>query len=756
MTEVVISRHLEVLPNLDGMSPPQPIPANVVSDRVEGGNNDVSSTDSTFPLGRYNEKDAPISKGVVSFLIDFLYYESFQVLFPMSTKKERNNRNSASLSREELSHPFACNICEFVLNEPVSLSCGHSYCKSCVMKWKLDFCRVCKRFFSCDLNNLKCNILVSRFVQEWWGDELKATSLREDCKVLIANRKYEQAIESYSNSLSRVGHDHITLCNRSFVYMKMNKFSRALADADEAILYQPFWAKAYFRRAVALRALERRQEAIVAFVVCAVLEENLSGVRDNLQQTLVALMLTANPDEPPSGDDSSADSRCKKAISKESPSSSNPNTTGDQSPPCSPSYRSHSSDTETSSDPPSDTSAGVEAAAFDHTTHDSTISVGLETLALYLREHFSGSRTSISYELCLRDLFSQCIQYVQSLKGRDGKQYRRRVDQSVCVCADDFECSLCCRLLWQPTTTCCGHTFCRPCLNRWLDHRATCPLCQNPLHSLLAEREWFTTRFLQHAIETLLPEALIERKNAHCTENLMGAQSAGGETADEDVPVDTPVFVCTLALPSLACPLHVFEPRYRLMVRRCMESGRRQFGMCLPSGDASSQGFVDVGVMLEVRDVRLLSDGRSVVHCVGGRRFRCVSKGQCDGYSTAKVQLLSDQLHPTAQQLSELQRLHELVRRLVESWWRQLHENRSAQLCRRVTAYYGQLPEVEANYWTLPDGPAWLWWTLAILPLSHSVQLEVMSMCSLERRLRAVKNVLARLKSPSETSVTPS
>ena len=42
---------------------------------------------------------------------------------------------------------------------------------------------------------------------------------------------------------------------------------------------------------------------------------------------------------------------------------------------------------------------------------------------------------------------------------------------------------------------------------------------------------------------------------------------------------EVPVFVCTMAFPHMPCPLHVFEPRYRLMVRQCMESGFRQFGM---------------------------------------------------------------------------------------------------------------------------------------------------------------------------------
>ena len=44
-----------------------------------------------------------------------------------------------------------------------------------------------------------------------------------------------------------------------------------------------------------------------------------------------------------------------------------------------------------------------------------------------------------------------------------------------------------------------------------------------------------------------------------------------------------PVFVCTMSFPAVPCPLHVFEPRYRLMIRRAMESGARQFGMCVGS-----------------------------------------------------------------------------------------------------------------------------------------------------------------------------
>lgn len=44
---------------------------------------------------------------------------------------------------------------------------------------------------------------------------------------------------------------------------------------------------------------------------------------------------------------------------------------------------------------------------------------------------------------------------------------------------------------------------------------------------------------------------------------------------------NVPIFVCTMAFPTVPCPLHIFEPCYRLMIRRCMEAGTKCFGMCL-------------------------------------------------------------------------------------------------------------------------------------------------------------------------------
>jgi hypothetical protein len=42
----------------------------------------------------------------------------------------------------------------------------------------------------------------------------------------------------------------------------------------------------------------------------------------------------------------------------------------------------------------------------------------------------------------------------------------------------ELECSLCFRLLHNPVTTPCGHSFCMACLERSLDHNDRCPLCK--------------------------------------------------------------------------------------------------------------------------------------------------------------------------------------------------------------------------------------------------------------------------------------
>jgi len=75
-------------------------------------------------------------------------------------------------------------------------------------------------------------------------------------------------------------------------------------------------------------------------------------------------------------------------------------------------------------------------------------------------------------------------------------------------------------------------------------------------------------------------------------------------------------------------PLHIFEPRYRQMVARCLETDRR-FGLLYHDPDRSGPYEAEagqVGCVAEIRDFQLLPDGRSLLEVHGMERF-CVEDG---------------------------------------------------------------------------------------------------------------------------------
>lgn len=192
---------------------------------------------------------------------------------------------------------------------------------------------------------------------------------------------------------------------------------------------------------------------------------------------------------------------------------------------------------------------------------------------------------------------------------------------------------------------------------------------------------------------------------------------------------ETPIFVCTLAVPDIACPLHIFEPRYKLMVRRCMESGTRQFGMCVPEGQ---NGFATVGTMLEINNVEFLPDGRSIVHTVGGSRFKVLEKAIKDGYNTAKIEWLTDE----KANFNELKVLSSEVYNLMTKWFSNLPTQQ--QVC--IFQALGQVPDPEQR--SERNGLKWLWWLLQAMPLNIEAKLIILSMTSLTERLSSAKRFL--------------
>lgn len=108
-----------------------------------------------------------------------------------------------------------------------------------------------------------------------------------------------------------------------------------------------------------------------------------------------------------------------------------------------------------------------------------------------------------------------------------------------------------------------------------------------------------------------------------------------------------PLFPLTTVLfPEMLLPLHIFEPRYRLLVRRCMDEDR-PFGVVLiRSGQevgATAEPH-EIGTEAKIMAFSPLSDGRSYIVVRGGRRFAVEQAiPDAEPYLVGRVRYLPEQ-----------------------------------------------------------------------------------------------------------------
>ena len=110
-----------------------------------------------------------------------------------------------------------------------------------------------------------------------------------------------------------------------------------------------------------------------------------------------------------------------------------------------------------------------------------------------------------------------------------------------------------------------------------------------------------------------------------------------------------PLFPLNVVLfPGGYLPLHIFEERYRLMMRNCLD-GDRRFGVVLiSSGSEVGAPAVpeSVGTIAVIDEVRTLDDGRMLMAARGERRFRIVEIVEQLPYVIAEVTPLEDDDSP--------------------------------------------------------------------------------------------------------------
>ena len=103
----------------------------------------------------------------------------------------------------------------------------------------------------------------------------------------------------------------------------------------------------------------------------------------------------------------------------------------------------------------------------------------------------------------------------------------------------------------------------------------------------------------------------------------------------------------TVLFPGVPLPLHIFEERYRLLVREIVAGpAPRRFGVVAIRRGLETGGedtvLYDVGCVAELRRVDPYADGRYDIVTTGGPRFRLVDVDDSRPYLRAAVEYLPD------------------------------------------------------------------------------------------------------------------
>uniref|UniRef100_A0A8C5DXD6 LON peptidase N-terminal domain and RING finger protein 1-like n=1 Tax=Gouania willdenowi TaxID=441366 RepID=A0A8C5DXD6_GOUWI len=575
-----------------------------------------------------------------------------------------------------------CPLCLFLMCEPVTMTCGHSFCRRCTASGFLPSkCPSCtERLKHKEVKAMKNNVLIISLVEKCFPEEARNQSHIQE---KLRASDYMEALRLADEGLS--SDDQSLKLYRAKANCGLRRFTDALTDLDILCCLRPNWTEGFFRKGDVLLEMGQQKDAIIQFQRCLQLQADFVPAKSQIKKVLEAQGVSVPEDV-----------HCMFQAVCDYLKEPYPITTlsGSQGP--------------------------GSTESLNHSYGDKGDTKG--------RKETHQVKHDTSTECCLS--LCQAVSFLPAAEDEDDMMMRRedgnrQREQTLSVLTvSDFECPLCIRLFYEPVTTPCGHTFCKNCIERSLDHNLRCPLCKQPLQEYFKNRKYNPTVLLQDIVVELFPSQLSERKQVH------DAEMAELSNLTKDIPI----FVCTVAYPGVPCPLHIFEPRYRLMMRRCMDTGTKKFGMC---SYEHGEGFAGYGCMLEIHGLELLPDGRSFVDAVGVSRFKVLKRGQRDGYHTADIEYLED-LKVDGHDLEVLQSLHDSVYQQAQDWYQRL----SSRVREQIIRQYGSMPDKEDDIQASSNGPAWCWWLLSVFQLDPAYQTTVLSLTSLNERLGHLRLVL--------------
>lgn len=393
--------------------------------------------------------------------------------FQRSKLSKERNEDPSNTDDSSTSEIFNCLLCNCVFMKPVTLACGHTFCEVCLSEEKsftgFAECSKCGKVVA-ENTVFSVNVLVMNAIQKWLPGEYQKQEKKLQGYTCLIRNDIKSAIGCFTGvlSTSSYSNDFHCLSWRSDAFLRLGKLNLALRDIEQACKLRPGLARTFYRKAAILANFAKvegilstkHEESVLALLRCYALVPKCHRYREEFAESLHQLL-------------SPKFTNLNRTLSvlKQNQSGGNELTHH----PILHHLESSSKRTD---------SVSTEASEFATYSKGQMLAVGVgkrpETKTLTLAASNSGETSFVSEQ----DRGKKSVVRNGSPKA---KSHEGGVNKGILHLreVEDFECKLCYNLLFQPITSICGHTFCRECLERCLDHRAECPCCRRPLDQYL-------------------------------------------------------------------------------------------------------------------------------------------------------------------------------------------------------------------------------------------------------------------------------
>lgn len=333
-----------------------------------------------------------------------------------------------------------------------------------------------------------------------------------------------------------------------------------------------------------------------------------------------------------------------------------------------------------------------------------------------------------------------------------------QIEKDHAIEAGDYDCALCLKLLYDPCTASCGHSFCKRCayelvashvkIDETNNGRASslsslkCPICRAAL-----DRRWVpsTSIALCRLLKLTFAKEYEARQNEEGALEQAMPHLPHAPLSSEGQKI-LPLFVLDPILPGQKTLLHIFEIRYRLLVQRALAEYGRRFGIVGFDRSAmtnGSEGIANFGTEVEIVSCHELPDGRFRLEVEGKSSFEVMERHRRDGYWEASVKKI--ELDPgNEENNADITEMGNKVIELFDRWESFIRSNRwerHPEHMDQVIDALGDQPSAEQ------PGTLAIWVAAAINPLpplgaAMEIRPAVLAAANDMERLKVVNDAL--------------